>query len=159
MARSHLPLLGFRASISSSIRRNWSGTVPVRVRSSIVGSVRFVPSTRRQAISAPGIQSCGDLASISIAVVVGTSSTEIRRSASSCCSRVLSFCSIVSVETSDGKYSFSNRLMSRSAIVDPSTGLASNGRLPQRRFSIRRRSSSGVAIARRGPTRIQARPL
>ena len=39
------------------------------------------------------------------------------------------------------------------------TGCASKGRFPHRRFSVSRLSSSGDAIARRGPTRIHARPL
>ena len=81
------------------------------------------------------------------------------RRASSCCSLVRSFWARVSIETRAGRYSFSKRLRFRSARPAPITGWASNGRFPHRRFSTSRRSSSGVAMARRGPTRIHTRPL
>ena len=49
--------------------------------------------------------------------------------------------------------------MSRSvSTVAPETPCMSKGMFPQRRFSVRRRSSSAVAWPRRGPMRIQQRP-
>src|SRR4030043_1766830 len=58
----------------------------------------------------------------------------------------------------EGRYILRKISKSRSSRVAVGAGQISKGRFLARRFSIKRRSSSSVAIALRGPTRIQARP-
>ena len=149
------------ATSFASSRQTTSEIEPSQVSSSTTSSLNPVSPIRRNWIYAPGRKSRGRLPSISMPPTVGVgSSTEAIIFAAARRSRDDRSLFARSVAlTAWGRYSSSNRLRSKSWIVAERRGVASKCLSWVRRFSFRIRSSCAVATARRGPTRIQMRPL